>query len=122
MLTDQKSSKGLFFLSGLVFCLLLSFSAQAQSERERVIQDLPSNSDNFGQYESPEASVMDLKYENSRNNANKTIELKPFNGNQTTKRENPVYRQGGERDNRKEGMSTLSFNLFLYIVDKFKED
>ena len=36
----------------------------------------------------------------------------------TIKKDTPSTKQEG----KKEEISTLSFNLFLYIVDKFKED
>ncbi|AWW30524.1 hypothetical protein DN752_10520 [Echinicola strongylocentroti] len=39
------------------------------------------------------------------------------------RKENPIYKAGGEKETKKDKeMSTLSFNLFLYIVDRFKED
>ncbi|MGY6558893.1 MAG: hypothetical protein ACXIT9_06390 [Nitritalea sp.] len=37
-------------------------------------------------------------------------------------REEQQFKNGGERDRGREGVSTLSFNLFLYVIDKFKED
>jgi hypothetical protein len=33
-----------------------------------------------------------------------------------------LYKHRGEKEVKKEGLSTLSFNLFLYVVDRFKED
>ncbi|WP_215226583.1 hypothetical protein [Echinicola shivajiensis] len=37
-------------------------------------------------------------------------------------KENPIYKASGEKEVNKEEMSTLSFNLFIYIMDRFKED
>jgi len=50
--------------------------------------------------------------------------VSPKNSNKSVKevKENPIYKASGEKDVKKEEMSTLSFNLFLYIVDRFKED
>ncbi|WP_106567202.1 hypothetical protein [Cecembia rubra] len=110
------------FLIGLGLCLFLSSYSFAQSEREKSTQDLPKNSDGIGQFESHESGSLELRNEllnRSNLNQNKDNSLNATNSN---RRENPIYKQGGEKDVKKEGMSTLSFNLFLYIVDKFKED
>ncbi|GAB3656048.1 hypothetical protein GCM10028791_27580 [Echinicola sediminis] len=50
--------------------------------------------------------------------------MSPNHSSKTVKevKENPVYKASGEKEEKKEEMSTLSFNLFLYIVDRFKED
>ncbi|UCS94398.1 hypothetical protein KZP23_05060 [Echinicola marina] len=37
-------------------------------------------------------------------------------------KENPIYKASGEKEVDQEEMSTLSFNLFIYIMDRFKED
>jgi hypothetical protein len=120
-ITNKISSRGLkFFLLGSGFCFLLVFSSYGQNERGT--QDFPKNIDELGQFESPESSSADWKQDNSRANNLKPIDNKALDSNNATRRENSMFRQAGEKDNRKEGMSTLSFNLFLYIVDKFKED
>ncbi|RZS95631.1 hypothetical protein BC751_1165 [Cecembia calidifontis] len=110
------------FLIGLGFFLFLSSYSFAQSEREKSAQDLPKNSDGIGHFESLESSSFELRNEQlNRTNTNQNRE-NSLNSTNSNRRENPIYKQGGERDVKKEGMSTLSFNLFLYIVDKFKED
>lgn len=38
------------------------------------------------------------------------------------RKQSPIYKAEGEKDCKPQEMSTLSFNLFLYIVDRFKED
>lgn len=120
-LTNQISSEVAKILTLSVgFCLFLNFASFAQGERDR--NDLPKNTDTMGQYESPESSAMEMKNENYfRNTTTVKNNPAPINNNQVRK-DNPIYKQGGEKDAKKEGMSTLSFNLFLYIVDKFKED
>ncbi|WP_186757043.1 hypothetical protein [Echinicola salinicaeni] len=37
-------------------------------------------------------------------------------------KENPIYKSSSEKEVDEEEMSTLSFNLFIYIMDRFKED
>lgn len=102
------------------FCLFLNLTSFAQGERER--NDMPKNTDTMGQFESPESAAMEMKNENYfRSTTTVKNNPTPINNNQVRK-DNPIYKQGGEKDTKKEGMSTLSFNLFLYIVDKFKED
>lgn len=121
--TDKIYSKVLKILTlGVGFCLFLSFTSFAQGERDRNSPDLPKNNDSIGQYDIPESS-----YENRSDNTFRQNNLPPKDvnlnsSNTQIKKENPLFKQGGERDVKKEGMSTLSFNLFLYIVDKFKED
>jgi hypothetical protein len=101
-------------------CFLLSFASFAQTEREKQINDIPRNSDLYNSYESPESNY-DTRVENSARN-NTYSKEENTNRLNNIRKDNPIYRQGGEKDIKKENMSTLSFNLFLYIVDKFKED
>ena len=122
--TDKINSKVLKILTlGVGFCLFLSFASFAQGERDRNSPDLPKNNDSIGQYDIPESP----SYENRSDNTFRQNNLPPKDvnlnsSNTQIKKENPLFKQGGEKDVKKEGMSTLSFNLFLYIVDKFKED
>lgn len=117
-------SKGIKSVSFLgLFCLFLSFASFAQSDRDRNIPELPRNSDSANQYESPESSISEQKTENlQKQSASSTVESKSVTNSTQAKKDNAMYKVGGEKEVRKEGMSTLSFNLFLYIVDKFKED
>jgi acyl-CoA-binding protein len=117
-LKDKISSKVHKMLTLCVgFCLFLSFASYGQGERDRNSPDLPKNSDSIGQFEGQETSSFENR---SDNTSTKDINQNPNNAQ--VKKENPLFKQGGEKDVKKEGMSTLSFNLFLYIVDKFKED
>ena len=103
--------------------VFVSFISFAQSERERNFPDLPrNNNESSTQYESSESSTLEPRQENApRNSASAVKENKPA-ASTTLKKENPLFKQGGEKDAKKEEISTLSFNLFLYIVDRFKED
>ena len=96
----------------LVFCLFFGFSALAQGEKDRVLQEVPKNAESTQQYDSPDGANEGI---------NKTTAPAKTPG-VAVKKENPLFKQGGEKDAKKEEISTLSFNLFLYIVDKFKED
>ncbi|MFD2201642.1 hypothetical protein [Shivajiella indica] len=122
--TDKISSKEYKILTlCTVFCIYLNIASFAQGERERNPQDFPKHSDAIGQYDSPDASSYENRTESlyrQNSSQNKDVVEKPVTS--TTKKENPLFKQGGEKDAKKEGISTLSFNLFLYIVDKFKED
>ncbi|WP_373493166.1 hypothetical protein [Aquiflexum sp.] len=117
----SNGSKAIPFL--ILFCLFFNFASFAQNERDRNIPDSPRNSDAVNQFESPESSISEQKSENfQRQSASPTVEIKTGTNTTQTKKDNPLYKMGGEKEIKKEGMSTLSFNLFLYIVDKFKED
>lgn len=98
------------------FCTLNSF-AQGE-DRNRNIPESRVD-DNFGAMESPEANVMDY---NSKSSVTSTSSNKDKATVSPNNRNRDIYKQTGEKDVRKENVSTLSFNLFLYIVDKFKED
>lgn len=101
----------------------MSFASFAQNERDRNIPDLPRNSDSPSQFESPESSISEQKAENlQRQSISPMAEPKSGTNSTQGKKDNAIYKMGGEKEIKKEGMSTLSFNLFLYIVDKFKED
>jgi hypothetical protein len=116
---SSKGSKSIPIL--VLFCLFLSFASFAQGERDRNIPDLPKNNDSANQYESPESSNSEQKSENFQRQS-----VSPIGESKSAvtpvKKDNAFYKAGGEKEIKKEGMSTLSFNLFLYIVDKFKED
>lgn len=103
--------------------LFVSFVSFAQSDRERNLPELSKNNNESGaNFENSEPSLNESRQENSqRNTLNPVKDTKPTNSS-SLKKENPLFKQGGEKDAKKEEISTLSFNLFLYIVDRFKED
>ena len=115
------STKG--FLFAIMFCVIGTINALAQGEKERPITDVQKNSDAINTFENPESNSVELKsdFYLRQSTQNPSKDVKPSVSTQVRK-ENPLYKQGGEKDNKKEGMSTLSFNLFLYVVDKFRED
>lgn len=108
----------------ILFCALGSLNAFAQGEKERNLPDTPNKtSDVAGTFESHETTATDSRYELNlkQNNQNTNREVKTAK-NTAVRKENPLYKQGSDKEVKKEEMSTLSFNLFLYIVDKFRED
>ncbi|SMD42921.1 hypothetical protein SAMN00777080_1490 [Aquiflexum balticum DSM 16537] len=118
------SSKGIKSLPFLgLFCLFLSFASFAQNERDRNIPDMPRNIDAPNHFENSESSALEPKTENfQKQSVAPARNIQQSNNLNPVKKEPSIYKEGGEKEMRKEGMSTLSFNLFLYIVDKFKED
>jgi hypothetical protein len=118
---SSKGVKGVPFL--VVFCLFLSFASFAQNERDRIVPELPRSNDSVSQYEGSESSTSEQKSENfQKQSIAPHVEPKSGSIISQPKKDNAIYKMGGEKEIKKEGMSTLSFNLFLYIVDKFKED
>ncbi|GAB2617260.1 hypothetical protein [Belliella aquatica] len=108
----------------ILFCALGSLNAFAQGEKERNFPDVPvKTSDVAGAFESHESTATDSKYDFNlkQNNQQVNRDIKPAQST-SVRKENPLYKQGGDKEVKKEEMSTLSFNLFLYIVDKFRED
>lgn len=108
----------------ILFCAIGSLSAFAQGEKEKNFPDTPiKNSDVTNTYESPETTANESSYEfnmrQSNQNLNRDIKPTPKTA---VRKENPLYKQGSDKEVKREEMSTLSFNLFLYIVDKFRED
>ena len=108
----------LTFLLGFI----VSFVAFGQTERERNFPDLPKNSESSTHFESTESSIGDSRQENGQRTTLNPVKDSKANNTSSLKKENPLFKQGGEKDVKKEEISTLSFNLFLYIVDRFKED
>jgi len=113
-------SKKSAFLTGF-FCFILGYSAFAQTEKDRNIPDVPRATDAAVVFEGPESNMMELR-ESNRQAAPVIKDARPNANNPLVRKENPMFKQAGEKDVKKESMSTLSFNLFLYIVDKFRED
>lgn len=104
------------------FCFILGYSALAQTEKDRNIPDVPRTSDAAVVFEGPESNMMELRESHRQSAPVIKDAARPNANNPLVRKENPMFRQAGEKDVKKESMSTLSFNLFLYIVDKFRED
>lgn len=105
----------------IVCFLVFGTVSYGQSDHDRNFPDVPRQSENNTIYESPE-SANDYRNDayiksNSTKESNATTQ-----SSTTVRKENPIYKQGNDKEVRKESTSTLSFNLFLYVVDKFKED
>jgi hypothetical protein len=104
----------------LLLGLFVSVASFAQTDRNQP--DQPKSNETFSQFESPESVDAEFKHDNGqKSNLNPVKEVKPST-NPSLKKDNSLMKQGGEKDGKKDEISTLSFNLFLYIVDRFKED
>jgi hypothetical protein len=112
LFTDKK-----YFFT-ILFCVFGTSVLFAQAEKERVFPDLPKHQDGVGSNEMTDPGF----YENRGDYSNRLQPSKNTAPSGLLRKENPIFKQGGDKENKKEGMSTLSFNLFLYIVDRFKED
>jgi hypothetical protein len=115
--------KYFFALSGFIFFgLFASTAVVAQSDKDRNMPDVPKSADVVN-FDNVDASFMETRDMVGIRPApapakNNTILIAP-----PVKKENPLFKQGSDKEQvKKESMSTLSFNLFLYIVDKFRED
>lgn len=106
----------------ILFFLVFGTVSNAQSDRDRNLPDMPRQSESNTNYESPE-SAMDYRNDAYiKSNSTKDNKTSSTQSSTTVRKENPLYKQGSDKEVRKESSSTLSFNLFLYVVDKFKED
>ncbi len=111
------------FLIAILFCAFGSLNAFAQGDKDRTFPEIPKSTDSVNTREGSDATNFESKQDyNYKQNTQVQIKDLKTNNNNPIKKENPLYKHGGEKDIKKEGMSTLSFNLFLYIVDKFRED
>ena len=102
-----------FFVLGFLFCSVISFNAVGQEERTVHHRDSSADYEEVSDLAGTEFT--DSGKEGRETKANTSLSPK-----KETK--DHLHKQRGEKDGRKEGMSTLSFNLFLYVVDRFRED
>ncbi|WP_296698310.1 hypothetical protein [Algoriphagus sp.] len=106
---------GISALSLMVFCFLAGESF-AQGEQEKV--DLEN-------VKQTEKLIIEDQSQNSEINSPKVLPSKvlsnPLNKN-LVKRDLPAGGVDKEIKKEESSPSTLSFNIFLYIVDKFKAD
>lgn len=102
------------FSASILFCCLATFPAFAQEE-SAVNFDQPNRSYRaLTEQENLTTPKTEEKKENFWEQQKTAILQKESNREKEIKR-------GGDKETGKEGMSTLSFNLFLYVVDRFKE-
>lgn len=95
----------------MVFCLLNSSFVHAQSDRDRPFADVVKPRETVQPSKEIPSDYSTVK----RETAEKMEEGRDQSG----------YRDRSEKDEREgraEAKSTLSFNLFLYVIDRFKEN
>ncbi|MCC5936069.1 MAG: hypothetical protein JJU34_02190 [Lunatimonas sp.] len=94
----------------VVFCFVSASYSQAQSDKDRPFADVVKPSETVQQNKESASDYASAK----RESVEKVEEG----------REQIGYKERSERDEREvksEAKSTLSFNLFLYVIDRFKE-
>jgi hypothetical protein len=103
-----------FFALGLLCCWFGSLEVLAQEERGRVISDPHPGTDQVDENVEMHGDISESK---SVKTPNQSVTTTP----QNEIKNEQLYKQRGEKEVKNEGLSTLSFNLFLYVADKFKE-
>lgn len=100
-------------IGGMLFCCLIASEGKAQSDKERTDKEHTKSADSaFTEGEKYE--VIENIYENKSSKINKSTE--------SATRDSSGYRIEGQKNIKEEGKSTLSFNIFLYVLDRFKEN
>lgn len=108
--------------SFIFFGFFLTATSVAQSDKDRNMPDVPRTADAVN-FESSDASYVESRDMISVRPAPAAIKPASTPTTPAQRKENPLFKQGSDKEQvKKESMSTLSFNLFLYIVDKFRED
>jgi len=102
-----------FFILGFLFCSVFAFNALGQEERTVHHGDASADFDEINGLSGTDFTPMGKEGTETKEN----IVTSPKKENKDN-----LHKQRGEKEARKEGMSTLSFNLFLYVIDRFKED
>lgn len=97
-------------LIAFLFCLVASYEVMGQEVTEKEISEL--NHD-FEGVENPGHSGLEEKTD---------IKVKMLPVHSGEKRVEQSNKLEGENEVKKKDLSTLSFNLFLYVADKFKEE
>lgn len=100
------------FLLGLLFCSIVTFTALGQEERGSLRLDTSDGLE----------KTTDLKKPNILQVEKNIHEVKEDNSSSPKKEKEQLYKHRGEKEIKSESKSTLSFNLFLYVVDRFKEE
>ena len=97
---------------GFLFCSVFIFNAFGQEERTAHHEDAPA------EYEINDRGARDFTLSGKESGEIRETKIS------SPKKDNKehLYKHRGEKEVKKEGLSTLSFNLFLYVVDRFKED
>lgn len=118
---------GIFLALFCFFGFSPVFGQHERGDRERMVQEQLPNEDPSQLMEGSVApSAIDdqaiRQQQNRPQNRPTASDAFRNRSQQPAGREEQQFKNGGERDRGREGVSTLSFNLFLYVIDKFKED
>lgn len=98
---------------GMLFCCLQITEVTAQSGKEKLdSEQVKSGNKSYSEGESQEMYIHQSEKKSTQNNANT---------DQVT-RDSSGYRIEEQKEIKEEGKSTLSFNIFLYVLDRFREN
>lgn len=97
--------------------MLFAIDASAQTENEKVVDTYPKSNDRV---------ILEDNTLIHDQSANKSTASKPSNLAKTSvtppSKTDPIVAENVSDAKKNDSPSTLSFNIFLYIVDKFKAD
>jgi hypothetical protein len=97
---------------GMLFCFLFVSEVSAQSDKEKIeMEQVKPSSDFYNENE---------RQENTDYSQEKKLR-KTNSSSDSVVRDNSGYRVEDQKEVKDEGKSTLSFNIFLYVLDRFKE-
>jgi hypothetical protein len=115
MNVDQNPSKiltiAIFF--GVLFFLVIGTEGYAQSDIERTFKEEVNHVDN---------SYADVEKQDVRGLVNGKKSSKSGTSLEPANRDSSGYRLEDQKESKEDGKSTLSFNIFLYVLDRFKEN
>lgn len=111
-------SKSIILSLGVLGLMLFAIDASAQTENEKIEEITPKNNDRI---------ILEDHTVIQDNSFSKTLPNKSITTQKVTpsvpKKDLAAGESVSEKDIKKnDSPSTLSFNIFLYIVDKFKAD
>ncbi|MFC4873886.1 hypothetical protein [Negadavirga shengliensis] len=106
-----------FSFLGILFCFLYSTELKAQSEGDLVLPGEIKSEHSYKDTTSPTQAVASEESASDYSPLNRDRNIP-----NEEKEQKPEYSQNREKQIKNEEMSTLSFNIFLYVLDRFRED
>lgn len=98
---------------GMLFCCLLITEVNAQSDKEKSdLEHVKLGNKSFLEGEKQEMYTHPNEKKTSQANNHSDQVIRDSSG----------YRVEEQKEIKEEGKSTLSFNIFLYVLDRFKEN
>jgi hypothetical protein len=99
--------------AGTIFCFLLTNETKAQSDKDKSdLEQVKPLNNSFFEGEKQDMNGHLPEDKSTKKNSQKDPVIRDSSG----------YRVGEQKEVKEEGKSTLSFNIFLYVLDRFKEN